>query len=71
MQTRATTVVSQNPAMILPDAMQAIQALLSATEQGGVPSTTLGLVRLRASQINGCSVCVDTGTCYAKKYRRI
>jgi AhpD family alkylhydroperoxidase len=24
-----------------------------------VPETTLGLVELRASQINGCSVCVD------------
>jgi len=53
--------------MILPDAMQAIQALLSATEKGGVPHTTLGLVHLRASQINGCSVCVDSGTCYARQ----
>jgi hypothetical protein len=41
----------KNPAMILPDAMQAIQALRSATEKGGVPSTTLGLIHLRASQI--------------------
>ena len=32
-----------------------------------MPSTTLGLVHLRASQINGCSVCVDSGTRYAKK----
>ena len=57
----------KNPAMILPDAMQAILALQSATEKGGVPSATLGLVHLRASQINGCSACVDSGTCYAKK----
>jgi len=57
----------KNPAMILPDAMQAIQALQSATEKGGVPSTTLGLVHLRASQINGCLVCVDSGTCYARE----
>jgi AhpD family alkylhydroperoxidase len=56
----------KNPAMILPDAMQAIQALQSATEKGGVPPPTLGLVHLRASQINGCSACVDSGTCYAK-----
>jgi AhpD family alkylhydroperoxidase len=54
-----------NPAMILPDAMQAIQALHSAAQQGGVPSTTLGLVHLRASQINGCSA--DFGTRGAKK----
>jgi AhpD family alkylhydroperoxidase len=57
----------KNPAMILPDAMQAIQALQAATEQGGVPAATLGLVHLCASQINGCSVCVDSGTRHAKK----
>ena len=53
-----------NPAMILPGAMQALQ---SATEKGGVPSRTLGLVHLRVSQINGCSACVDSGARYAKK----
>ena len=57
----------KNPAMILTDAMQAIQALQSATGKGGVPSTTLDLVHLRASQINGCSVCVDSGSRHAKK----
>jgi hypothetical protein len=39
MQTRM-----KNPAMILPDAMQALQALHAVTQKGGVPSTTLGLV---------------------------
>ena len=57
----------KNPALILPDAMPAIQALLSATQKGGVPSATLGLVHLRASQINGCHACVDMGTCYARQ----
>jgi len=57
----------KNPAMILPDAMQAIQALQAATEKGGVPAATLGLVHLRVSQINGCSVCVDAGTCHVKQ----
>src|SRR5919197_960611 len=57
----------KNPAMILPDAMQALQALQAATEKGGVPAATLGLVHLRASQINGCSVCVDAGTRHAKQ----
>src|SRR5881227_1423678 len=56
-----------NPAMILPDAMNAIQALLKATRKGGVPSATLELVHLRASQINGCSFCVDSGARSAKK----
>jgi len=48
-----------NIAMIVPDAMKALQALGRAAENGGVPPTTIGLVQLRASQINGCSVCVD------------
>src|SRR4051794_39725539 len=56
-----------NPAMILPDAMNAIQALLKATRKGGVPSATLELVHLRASQINGCSFCVDSGARSARK----
>src|SRR3989442_14791823 len=47
-----------NPAMIVPQAMQALHALNKATE-GSVPRTTINLVQLRASQINGCSVCVD------------
>ena len=56
----------KNPAMISPDAMKAIQALNAATQQGGVPPATLGLVHLRASQINGCSFCCDSGSCHAK-----
>ena len=48
-----------NPAMIVPNAMQALHSLSAATENGAVPSKTLGLVHLRASQINGCSVCID------------
>jgi AhpD family alkylhydroperoxidase len=56
-----------NPAMILPDAMQAIQALLKATRKGGVPEAVLELVHLRASQINGCSFCVDSGARSARK----
>ena len=57
----------KNPAMIIPEAMPAIQALNAATEKGGVPSATLALVHLRASQINGCSTCVDAGSRTAKK----
>ena len=56
-----------NPATFLPGATSAIQALLKATREGGVPQTTLELVHLRASQINGCSFCVDSGARSAKK----
>jgi AhpD family alkylhydroperoxidase len=49
----------KHPVMILPDAMRALHALDKATEVDGVPDVTRKLVHLRASQINGCSVCVD------------
>ncbi|MDR7223676.1 carboxymuconolactone decarboxylase family protein [Aminobacter aminovorans] len=53
MQARMT-----NPAILLPDAMQALFALNKATEKDGLPEVTRKLVHLRASQINSCSVCV-------------
>jgi AhpD family alkylhydroperoxidase len=49
----------KNPAMTVPGAMQALQALAKTTDKGGVPSRTRDLVYLRASQINGCGVCVE------------
>src|SRR5438093_9175609 len=57
----------QNPAVIIPDAMPAILNVFKATKKGGVPEATLELVHLRASQINGCSACVDSGVRSAKK----
>jgi AhpD family alkylhydroperoxidase len=55
----AMTARMKNPVMVLPDAFQALNALHGAAKKSGVPATTLALVELRASQINGCSVCVD------------
>ena len=52
--------------MIIPDAMHAILALNKSAKQGYVPSSTLELAHLRASQINGCSSCVHTGSRQAK-----
>jgi AhpD family alkylhydroperoxidase len=49
-----------NPATIL-EAGPAIQALYKSVYNGGAPQAVLGLVHLRASQINGCSPCVDAG----------
>jgi AhpD family alkylhydroperoxidase len=56
-----------NPAMMVPEAMQALQSLSKIVEQSGVPGKTLGLMHLRASQINGCSVCVDLDRAFAKR----
>jgi AhpD family alkylhydroperoxidase len=39
--------------------MQAVMALGAVVKRGSVPARTLDLMHLRASQINGCSVCVD------------
>jgi len=56
----------KNPAMVL-GAMEPIQALFKSIYGGGVEPATLELVHLRASQINGCSACVDSGVKSARK----
>ncbi|WP_050629516.1 carboxymuconolactone decarboxylase family protein [Bradyrhizobium viridifuturi] len=47
-----------HPVMVVPEAMKALQALSESTKPA-LPEKLLELVHLRASQINGCSVCVD------------
>jgi len=54
MQTRIT-----NPAVGVAGAMEALQALGDAVAKSGVPHSTVHLVGMRASQINGCGVCLD------------
>jgi AhpD family alkylhydroperoxidase len=53
MQARMT-----HPVFQIPDAMKGLAAYGQAAEGLGVPTQTLEFVHLRASQINGCSVCV-------------
>jgi AhpD family alkylhydroperoxidase len=55
-----------NPALVLPQALQALYALSKSTEEL-VPDVTRKLVELRASQINGCSVCVNMHAAELKK----
>jgi AhpD family alkylhydroperoxidase len=58
----ATTVLEPrmtNPALVVRDAMQALQAFGKSAKKAGLPQTAALLVHLRASQINGCSVCVE------------
>jgi AhpD family alkylhydroperoxidase len=47
----------KNAVMLFPDVLQAMLAVDKATS--GVDLVTRKLVHLRASQINGCGVCVD------------
>lgn len=62
MQARMT-----NIATIFPDVVQVLQSLNKVAHKGGVPARTLGLIELRASQINGCSVCVDMHSAFMTK----
>ncbi|REK85576.1 carboxymuconolactone decarboxylase family protein [Streptomyces inhibens] len=57
----------KNPAVVIPEAMQPLLDVAKATRKGGVPESTLELVHQRASQINGCSFCVDGGVKSARK----
>ena len=52
----------QNPVMVIPAAHAALRRFSEATAKAGIPETTHYLMHVRASQINGCSVCLDMHT---------
>lgn len=56
-----------NPAMIIEGVMPAMQSLGQSLATSGLPPTTLDLVYLRASQINGVSFSIDMHTQSARK----
>jgi AhpD family alkylhydroperoxidase len=58
---------TKNPAKILPEAAAPIMTLYGIAEKAGLPAATHALVHLRASQINGCAYCVDSGVKQARK----
>ncbi len=55
----------KQPVFIYPEAMKALQAL-GEVVKANLPANLLEMVHLRASQINGCSVCVDLHVRLAK-----
>lgn len=57
----------KHPVFVLPGAYDALVALSRTTQNQGVPETTLYMVTLRASQINGCSVCCAMHTAEMRK----
>ena len=67
MQAQIKEARMKNPGAVIPGAMEAIMALNEAVKKGGVPPQTLELAHLRASQVNGCSSCVDAGSRSARK----
>lgn len=56
-----------HPVQILPEALKAMMALKASVDASGLPATIVHFVELRASQINGCSFCVDMHWREAKK----
>jgi AhpD family alkylhydroperoxidase len=56
-----------NPALVLPEALEAMLALAASAKKGDLPPHLAELVLQRVSQINGCSVCVDMHTKGAKR----
>jgi AhpD family alkylhydroperoxidase len=52
-----------SPVLSIPDVLESLQAISKATAdagaQAGLSHDTIDLISLRASQINGCAVCLD------------
>jgi AhpD family alkylhydroperoxidase len=53
--------------MLMPDALEGVQKLMVAVQKGGLPPMTLELTHMRASQINGCSSCIEGAVRHARK----
>jgi AhpD family alkylhydroperoxidase len=52
----------KNPALAMPSALEALLKLGASAQEAGIPKTTHDLMHVRASQINGCGVCLDMHT---------
>ena len=57
----------KSPVFTLPGVLDALQALSKEAGDTGLPQSTVELVGLRASQINGCAPCLDMHGRAAKK----
>ena len=57
-----------NPAMLVPEAMEALMAVNRAITAAGVDGGLLALSHLRASQVNGCGPCVAGGVHQARQH---
>jgi AhpD family alkylhydroperoxidase len=52
---------------LIADEVKALQGLFQMASSPGLPALTVQLAHLRASQINGCGVCVDMHSKLARK----
>ena len=54
-------------AALAPDALKAMVELSNSVHQGGLEHSLMELVKIRASQINGCAYCLHMHTADARK----
>ena len=59
MQTMTIEARMTNPALLTADVLPALQSAHKAARKSGLAPEVAYLVQLRASQINGCSVCAE------------
>ncbi len=57
-----------NPHALFPAGIKAMMALEQALHGGGLDPELLELVRLRASQINGCAYCIHMHSTWLRKH---
>lgn len=58
----------KNPHKSAPDGIKAMMALEASFEKSGLEESLRHLVKLRASQINGCAFCIHMHTTDARKH---
>jgi AhpD family alkylhydroperoxidase len=56
-----------DPSKVAPDAYRAVYGLEKYVQSSGLSHGLIHLIKLRASQINGCAYCVDMHTKEARK----
>jgi AhpD family alkylhydroperoxidase len=56
-------------AQVVPDAIEALRALEKYVRTCGIEPKALELIKIRASQINGCAYCLDMHTKGSRTWR--
>jgi len=57
-----------SPHELAPEAIRAVRAVDAYVSQSGLPRSLIELVKVRASQLNGCAFCVDMHAKDARKH---
>ena len=57
-----------NPQQVAPDTIKALGALESHVQGSGLEQSLIEIVKIRASQINGCAFCINMHTEDARRH---